>query len=427
MHYLSFKINITVIAKKCKVEYEIIQGQSNLIITFQKLLFFIITKLVEPKHFLIISSAFRFSSTSLNRKNEPFALRFSASVRFFFSSFLLQYLFAWLELCEKRLPTIDKFVIANYNKCNENLYDEVAYELGCFLVIAFVFLFASIVTAVVISSKSYMKSNRIITPFNTVFAGLFFTTFVLMIPIYNSICSGVQLQSLQTILFAIQGTFKVFTIDAASSLITENITESVGSVATFYSAFVSIIFVVAPIFTFGFLVSFFKNASAYIQFFLQKRKDIYIFSELNEKSLALAADIKNKHPKSAIVFTDVFENNEEESYKLVIRAKEHGRICFKKDILAVSLKIHISSKAMYLFVIGADESENIEQALKLIRMYGNVPGTHFYVFTTRIESEMLLSHNQKIRMKVRRINEAQSLIDRVLYERGTVLLQKFMQ
>lgn len=292
-----------------------------------------------------------------------------------------------------------------------------------FLVIAFVFLFSSIVLAIVINKKASMKSNRVVTPFNTMFIGLFVTTLVLMIPVYYSICSGTQLRSLKTILLAIQGTFQVFTIDAESSLIIENITESVGVVAPVYSAFVSILFVVAPIFTFGFLVSFFKNVSAYFQFFLQRRKNIYVFSELNEKALTLATDIKNKHPKSAIVFTDVFENNEEESYELVGRAKELGGICFKKDILAVNLKIHSSAKAMYLFTIGTDESENIEQSLKLIRMYGDIQRTHLYVFTTRIESELLLSHNQGIPMKVRRINEVQSLINRVLYEQGTELFE----
>jgi len=291
------------------------------------------------------------------------------------------------------------------------------------LIVALVFFAASIVTAIMINRKTHMKSNRFITPFNTVFAGLFVTTFVLMIPVYNAICSGAQLQSLKTILFAIQGTFQVFTIDADSTLIIENINESVGAIAPVYSAIVSILFVVAPIFTFGFLVSFFKNASAYIQLFFQKRKDMYVFSELNEKSLTLATDIKNKHPKSAIVFTDVFENNEEESYELVGRAKELGGICFKKDILAVNFNIHSPSRAMYLFAIGADESENIEHALKLIRKYGNVQGTHLYVFTTRIESELLLSHNQGIPMKVRRINEVQSLINRVLFERGTELFR----
>ena len=36
----------------------------------------------------------------------------------------------------------------------------------------------------------------------------------------------------------------------------------------------------------------------------------YVFSELNEKSFALASDIKSKNKKAAIVFTDVFEDNE---------------------------------------------------------------------------------------------------------------------
>ena len=46
-------------------------------------------------------------------------------------------------------------------------------------------------------------------------------------------------------------------------------------------------------------------------------KDVYIFSELNDKSIVLASDIKSRHKKSAIVFTDVFEDNEEKIYELI--------------------------------------------------------------------------------------------------------------
>ena len=68
--------------------------------------------------------------------------------------------------------------------------------------------------------------------------------------------------------------------------------------------------------------------------------EIYIFPELNEKSLALATDIKQSHRTAKIVFADVFENNDEVTYELIERARELGAICFKKDILAVNFKLH---------------------------------------------------------------------------------------
>lgn len=310
----------------------------------------------------------------------------------------------------------------------------------CFL-IAIGFLLLAITAAIIIGNKPKMKSNRVITPFNTLFAGLFITTLVLMSPVYYSICPQSQFQLFKTIFFTIQGTFQVFTIDADATMIIEGITvESIGRLAPYYSSAISILFVVAPIFTFGFLLSFFKNITAYMLLFFKRGREIYVFSELNEKSLSLAEDIienregkKNDEcSKAIIVFTDVFENNEERSYELIGRAKELGGICFKNDILAVKLtkRIYIKKKKLHLFVIGSDESENINQGLKLIQMYehktnSNIKETYLYVLSTRIESELLLSYNAdpKSQMKVRRVNEVQSLINQVLYECGNELFK----
>ena len=72
--------------------------------------------------------------------------------------------------------------------------------------------------------------------------------------------------------------------------------------------------------------------------------------------------------KATIVFTDVFPHGEEQNYELVERAKALGALCFKKDILVVNFRLHSRCEraALTFFVIGANEAENVEQALKLI-------------------------------------------------------------
>ena len=98
-----------------------------------------------------------------------------------------------------------------------------------------------------------------------------------------------------------------------------------------------------------------------------------------------------------------------------------GAICFKKDILVVDFKKHSPRKAISFFAIGTNETENLNQSLKLIEQYKNRTNTHIYVFSTKIESELLLTAVDKGRIKVRRINEVQSLVNRVLYERGEII------
>jgi hypothetical protein len=92
---------------------------------------------------------------------------------------------------------------------------------------------------------------------------------------------------------------------------------------------------------------------------------VYIFSELNEKSLTLARDLYENEPqKRFFVFTDVFDNGEEQSFELIEGAKEIGAICFKRDIVVVDFSFHSKKRSMNFFLIGEDQSENIEQGLK---------------------------------------------------------------
>ena len=142
---------------------------------------------------------------------------------------------------------------------------------------------------------------------------------------------------------------------------------------------------------------------------------------MNDKSIVLATDIKSKHKKSAIVFTDVFEDNEEKIYELIEQARNLGAICFKKDILVVNFKKHSESKSISFFTIGSNETENLNQSLKLIENYRSRDNTHIYIFSTKIESELLLTAIDKGKVKVRRINEVQSLVNRILYERGSII------
>ena len=147
-----------------------------------------------------------------------------------------------------------------------------------------------------------------------------------------------------------QNTLQVFTINIEAAEILESIKTAYGS-HPFYLGFLIVMIVVSPILIAGFLLSFVKSVSDWVRIKLARRTDIYVFSELNEKSLALANNIINpdndesdesneacgsdvKKPRRAtIIFTDVFSKNEEESYELLEKAKETKAICLKKDIV----------------------------------------------------------------------------------------------
>lgn len=267
-------------------------------------------------------------------------------------------------------------------------------------------------------AKPTRRKNKLMTAFNVMLCSVFLSAFVIFYPIYNEIFAGETFQIAKAVLLAVHNTIRLFIVDGEFGIITDHITQDAGWVYTAYSSYAAILFVLAPLLTFGMVLSFFKNLSAWRRYLFGFFRDAYIFSELNEKSLALAASIRSEDPKRILVFANVFENNEESSYELVEQAKNMEAICFKKDIQAVKFWFHSKARELYFFAIGANESENLEQSLNLIERYKEVPNTHLFVFSTRVDGELLLTSIDKGKMKVRRVNDVRSLINRILYEDG---------
>lgn len=96
---------------------------------------------------------------------------------------------------------------------------------------------------------------------------------------------------------------------------------------------------------------------------MAQTKKHYIMSELNDKSIALAKSIYDRQKSVVIVFTDVFEQNEEDDYELLMQARDINAICLKKDIS--HLDFTNKKGDVEIFLIGNDESENVSKAVRI--------------------------------------------------------------
>lgn len=257
--------------------------------------------------------------------------------------------------------------------------------------------------------------------FRTLFAGVFVAVFIMFLPVHSSAAEASVLGNWRAFLLSVFNAMQVFTAGCEFGVVQEGLASCPDWLDGVYQVWAAILYVLAPIFTFGFVLSLFKNLSAYLKYIGAYFKEVYVFSELNEKSVVLAADLKKNHPKAVVVFADVFEDHEETACELIDTAKKLGAICFEKDILAVNLKKHSAKTPMFFFAIGKDETENLNRSLKLIENFKYREDTHIYIFSTKVEGELLLTAVDKGAVKVRRINEVQSLVNRVLYERGCLL------
>jgi hypothetical protein len=281
---------------------------------------------------------------------------------------------------------------------------------------------AAITAAILLAAGKY-KRGRVFTPFNVLFGGLFIAVVLMLVPIYGEMIEAKDFRPLKVIAFSLHDAFQIFTIDADKEIILESIHCPSAALTAVYAATLSVEFVVAPLLSFGFLISFFKNIFVYGRYLLHWFGAVYVFSELNERSLALAGDLRKNHKHAVIVFTDVFRNSDETGCEQAERAREIGALCFKKDILSINFRRHCAASEISFFTIGEDEVENIAQSLRLIRDYGSRDNTRLYAFSTRVESELTFTQANKGKMKVRRVNDVRSRVSHILYEEGHKLFE----
>lgn len=263
-------------------------------------------------------------------------------------------------------------------------------------------------------------------PLRILLGGVVASAVVLFIPLYTVALEDSGCGPLETFLISIHNTIRLFVVDGEFDFVYLNIVSDTNeAVFAWYTGLLAVLFVLAPLLTFGFAMTFFKNVAAYEQYLCNPRVDAYIFSELNEKSLALAKSLHEKDSRRLLVFTDVFDTGEEQEFELIGQAKKLGAICFKLDITAPIFKWHSKkSKLCFFTIIGEDYTENTRQALALVAKYRHRHNTELYVSSTQAETELLLNKafseqkGETTGIRVRRIDEVRSLVSRTLYEEG---------
>ena len=259
--------------------------------------------------------------------------------------------------------------------------------------------------------------------FTALSAGAFLASACIYFPaVKATVPSGIP-GTIYSFLVSAYNSAKILAFGGSLSPITSKIAECPENLALAYQIWVAALFLFAPVFTAGFVMSFFKGLSAKAGYRMAYFKDVYVFSSLNTRSISLARDIKKNHPDCALVFANAFEGGKNSPGENINEAKKLGAICFKKDISSIKLEKHSAKKLICIFAIAENENENLEYSLKLIAKLKDREHTHIYIFSSNTESELLLAHVDRGHIKVRRINEVLSLINRNLYKKGNVIFE----
>lgn len=174
-----------------------------------------------------------------------------------------------------------------------------------------------------------------------------------------------------------------------------------------YFIVIIILFLAAPLLTVSFIIAYFEKLTTYIKLAFSKNKKLYIFSDVNDKSLTIAKNIIKR--KSGTV---VFANTKE---KLDINIKS---VKISKEITDV----HINSKNDIIFyMISENEEKNLNDTLKLIDKYKNRDKTKIYVINKSEEAPIILDSMDKGKVVVDVINEKERAIFNLLNDKPLFL------
>ena len=256
----------------------------------------------------------------------------------------------------------------------------------------------------------------------------------------------------QTALGALQHTIRVFTFDDGYSELVSRISGWAEYERAIYERCAAVLYVFAPITTITFVLTFVKNLVSHVRYIFHRLvvwQDIHVFSELNDKTLALAnsfieektsSPAKNKLIKwicrgfkymvmrPTIIFTDVTDKTTEENAELVVMAREMGAILFRKDLESIRCgKWHIRKNRLNFYLISEDEEEKIRHAAHVIEEYGKV-SARLYLFSDTTEAKCFIEsygdgEKAKMRMEVIRVNDIRALIYHDLDVNGIKLFE----
>lgn len=276
------------------------------------------------------------------------------------------------------------------------------------------------------------RKKLLFNPYQILLGGFFLAVMLIFVPVLYFDTFKLQdsgIKEVKTILLSIVNTIKVFVVDSDYGQLIDTVETLVDKnivAYKIYSTYAVAIHALGPIMVAGFVLSFFKEAISIFRLrFHRRRKYIYIMSELNARSLALAEDIIGDRsvPKyqKLIVFTDVFEKDDDRVHEQIEKARHLGALCVKRDITGINLKYMAKDKYRKLYFLSENEEKNIKQALKMIQnaTYNercNVDKTELYVFAVTIESEALIDSINKRSVKVRRINENKNLVYKAMLD-----------
>ena len=278
-----------------------------------------------------------------------------------------------------------------------NVYEKFVGVMSPYLNRELCFSFAILVLflLVAICFKIYLfikEKTFVLKPSHIMFVGTGMAQSAIFWQIYNEVPIG-WVRAVDSIV----STIKSFGFDNPSTALIKGIFfdgagNSAVEIARYSREYVALVSVLMISMTAIAALSIFKDTAAQLRYSFKLLSKAFVFSELNEKSICLAKDIRKKNRFSSIVFAGVDRvGSDEAAQGLVLEAENIGAIMTRKSILDFHITL-IKKRNIYL--IDLEESNNIKNAIELYKKYKK-NNCVIHVFSTLESSETFIDGIKK--------------------------------
>ena len=263
------------------------------------------------------------------------------------------------------------------------------------------------------------KKDTFSSAVKTLIIGYAMSLFTLLLPIQLDNFGTDAVGVTKAVLMSLNRTLRSFVLTDINFMPS---TASIGSgLFPAYSVTLMALCFVCPFLTIGYILSFFSKFRTGVRLVWCRSRNLCVFSQLNDHSLALAKDLSLNHPAWRMIFCDVNAPVKGNNGNLTDEAEKLGALCLTKDITTMTFRYHSRKRSVWFFTISSNEQLNTNDALELLAEYRMREHTRIYLFSTLTESHMILSGADPGKVKLRRIDISHCLINRFLYNNGDQL------
>ena len=255
-------------------------------------------------------------------------------------------------------------------------------------------------------------------------AGVFLASVAMCFPVMN-----MQENAGIALAMCISHSIRMFVVDTGADDILSMLTrDMLGFMLLPYKMLAATLYLLAPVFTLGVVLQYFSNTFERLRMRLKKKHDLYIFSELNTRSLEIATDMwscaKKAGRRLEIVFCcsdkkDSVNTDQEKS------ARKLNAVLLPEEI--VHVRLNSQRRRVNYYIISEDDDANVDQTLKMI--HDMTGGSAWYTkqrlcqrnvtlhcYATNAEAEILLDAKDKQDLKVVLVDEVRDAVYEQLYE-----------